>query len=465
MDTLSPTRLALGALAGSGGAVSDLETHSAPASLRRERFFQNCCLSFVAMFPLGLGIGVLQGGPRGVLTAGMLTVGAAASVAAWWLSRKGRLGLGIDVMCAQLCFIVTFGCTLGGRGSLATFMLLVAMSVGGIHRQAWRLLVDFGMVAVCVGWMVLVLPPFDPLLYPVLSLMLVMMGLITYFGSRVNELNHRDIVHTNQRLVTVNGELEQARARAEAANDAKTVFLATMSHELRTPLNAVLGYTEMVRDELYDDGFDPDEAAHDLAQVQVAGQRLLAHVSRMLDLTRIESGSTVAWSEVQVVDLVEAVAANHGIAADEKGLDLTLSGPDDPAEAVVITDGERLLQIVSDLVDNAIRFTHDGGVEVQVVPSSEGLSVVVQDTGIGIAHGDQAMVFEPFTQVDGSTTRAVGGVGLGLALCRRLAHSVGATLELESEPGAGTKVTVSLPRRPLGLESTDAVTGSTAPGA
>ncbi|MCA9570814.1 MAG: hypothetical protein KC656_23395, partial [Myxococcales bacterium] len=169
----------------------------------------------------------------------------------------------------------------------------------------------------------------------------------------------------------------------------------------------------------------------------------LAQVERILELARIDAGMRAEAEPVHLGELLTVVAEAHRAAASAKGLSLTVE--DASAGAVTHTHRGNVERILNDLVDNAVRFTETGGITLRVERGPEGPEVAVSDTGIGIAAVDQALVFDLFTQVDGSYTRKVGGVGLGLALCRRLADSLGARLEMDSEVGRGTTVRLRLP--------------------
>ena len=238
--------------------------------------------------------------------------------------------------------------------------------------------------------------------------------------------------------------LLQAKTDADAANRAKSTFLATMSHEIRTPLNGVLGMTQAM-------------AADDLAPVQrerldvvrYSGEALLSILNDILDLSKIEAGKI----ELEAVDfdleeVVRSAHSNFASLANEKGLAFVLDI--DEASGVYRGDPTRLRQILSNLISNALKFTEAGEIRVVITCPDEsgagaGLSIVVSDTGVGMSEDNLSSVFNEFTQADSSTTRRFGGSGLGLTICRELAELMGGSIEVMSEPGRGSTFTVGLP--------------------
>ena len=239
----------------------------------------------------------------------------------------------------------------------------------------------------------------------------------------------------------IRAELERARAAAEAASLAKSRFLATMSHELRTPLNAVIGFSEVLRDDL------PPAQVHEFAgNIQEAGRHLLSLIDDILDITRAEEGRLpVAAEQVEVGALLAGAARMMSGQAEAAGLRLEMDAA--PGLPTVRADGRRLRQILLNLLSNAIKFTPaPGQVRLSAARHADGgLDITVRDSGIGIAAGDLGRLFQPFAQVDSAMSRRYAGSGLGLYLCRVLAEAQGAELTLDSTPGAGTTVRLHFP--------------------
>jgi signal transduction histidine kinase len=259
-----------------------------------------------------------------------------------------------------------------------------------------------------------------------------------------------------EELERANARLESAVAEAQAANRAKSAFLATMSHEIRTPINAMLGYTELIGMGI--SGPITEEQRKQLERVRMSGQHLVGLVNEVLDFARIESSQLTVESAVGAAE--EAVDASLALVrpqADAKGIRLS-SIEDSPARYV--GDPQRVRQILVNLLTNAVKFTPTGGrirVEygVEAAPPAPDTSADspnesraffrVHDTGIGIALDELELIFEPFTQADSGYTRRQGGSGLGLSISRSLAHLMGGNVTVESKVGAGSCFTLVLP--------------------
>jgi PAS domain S-box-containing protein len=263
------------------------------------------------------------------------------------------------------------------------------------------------------------------------------LGLVTHYVAVKEDITERKRVEV---------ELLAAKERAEAANIAKSQFLATISHELRTPLNAIIGFSECMRAAAF--GPIGDERYQRYAgNIFEAGSHLLKLINDILDLANAEAGTfelaeTIVDPRPEVTEAVAAMAE----AAELRGLTIEVDLPDDLP--LLYADQRAVRGIVTNLLSNAIKFTRrNGRIAVSAGLDENGLFTLrVADTGIGIPADQLDRVVQPFSQIDGNFTREHEGTGMGLALCRSMAELHGGHLELESAPGVGTTVTVRFPR-------------------
>lgn len=261
----------------------------------------------------------------------------------------------------------------------------------------------------------------------------------------LNEELEQRIQLATMELEERNRRLEWQSRELERASRLKSEFLASMSHELRTPINAVIGYTSLLREEIY--GSLTDKQKGGLDKVNIASQHLLELINDILDLSKIEAGKMpVHLEEVSVRQVVGELAEAMEPLARQKGLYLVVEA--EPELPALFTDRTKLKQILLNLLSNAIKFTSKGGVTLNVGSLPGGrVQIAVADTGIGIKEEDLETVFADFRQVDQSPTREYGGTGLGLTITRQLVNLLAGEVRVESEYGAGATFTVELPVR------------------
>jgi signal transduction histidine kinase len=256
-------------------------------------------------------------------------------------------------------------------------------------------------------------------------------------NSNLFQTLHEEIEKTNQ-------ELEKARKAAEAANRAKSDFLANMSHELRTPLNSVIGFAEMILDEIY--GEVPSEIREVVGEIQKSGEHLLGLINDVLDISKIEAGRIeLKLSENAPEVPIEVAIGRTASLAKAKGLELIAEIHDELPHCTF--DLQRITQVLFNLAGNAIKFTHEGEVRIGAKTDGEDLLFWVSDTGIGIPKSELENIFNEFQQADSSVTREAQGTGLGLAIAKRFVEMHGGTIWVESEVRVGSTFWFTLPLR------------------
>lgn len=245
-------------------------------------------------------------------------------------------------------------------------------------------------------------------------------------------------------LIQHSEELARKNDQLEVATRHKSEFLASMSHELRTPLNAILGFNEMVLDDVY--GPIPPAVRSPLEEIQSSGKHLLRLINNVLDLAKIEAGRIeLALSDYLVQDTVESVRSTLRPMAAEKGLELRTSVP----EEIPLARGDagRISQCLLNLAGNALKFTKQGYVEIEVQLAGDRILYRVADSGIGIPADKIVDLFTEFKQTDATIAAQYGGTGLGLSITKKFVEMHGGRIWVESKPGTGSTFTFELPLR------------------
>jgi signal transduction histidine kinase len=262
-------------------------------------------------------------------------------------------------------------------------------------------------------------------------------------GERMNRMSRQlGILYADQRAHTQ--ELQRLNQELKDASKAKSAFLANMSHELRTPMNAILGFNEMILDDLY--GEVPTHLRDPLADIQTNGKHLLKLINDVLDLSKIEAGRMeLALAEYSVQDVVETVGASLQSLAAEKGIRLIVGAQ--PRIPLAFGDGMRITQCLLNLAGNALKFTKEGKVEVWAEQKGDMLEYRVSDTGIGIPKDRIDKIFGEFEQADAAVAREFGGTGLGLSITKKFVELHGGRIRAESELGKGSTISFQIPLR------------------
>lgn len=261
----------------------------------------------------------------------------------------------------------------------------------------------------------------------------------TFIQVLVHDISQRKMLE--QQIILQNKNLQDANQRLREVDEMKTEFLANISHELRTPLSVIIAYTEAMRDGLVGE----DDRKHFLDVISENGQGLLRLINDLLDLSKLEmSGAMLSFTLSHIHDVIRVLWPKVSAAAEMKGIEAAFKpGYEIP---VVYIDNKRISQVVMSLATNAIKFTEKGGkIEISTRRADDGVVVQVTDTGTGIADEQIASVFDTFRQLDGSSTRRAGGLGIGLAIAKHIIELHGGKIWVESKAGVGSTFCFMIP--------------------
>ncbi len=381
------------------------------------------------------------------------------------------------VIAADLCFVCTvvlgwrghtdlggliagFGITVvslipayvSGDIDTGAIYILVGVLVGGLSLRPayiWGI-VAFNTVGLIILHFVGSLGPLStiPQFLLDLGVLNVGLGFVGWLNALATERMFQRVYEAAERLALKKREEREAqlaRELAEQASESKSVFLATVSHELRTPLNAIIGYSELIEEDLHDLSLDDSTMLRDITRIHGAGEHLLALISDVLDLSKIEAGHMeLDITEVRVDEFIHELRATAEPLLQSNDNDFEVRA--ETAPDVIQIDRVKLRQFLFNLLSNAAKFTHEGRVTLTVTQADEEVLFEVEDTGIGMTEAEQQKVFDDFVQADASTTRRYGGTGLGLSLSLRLAHLLGGELAVSSTKNVGSCFVLRVPQ-------------------
>jgi signal transduction histidine kinase/CheY-like chemotaxis protein len=254
------------------------------------------------------------------------------------------------------------------------------------------------------------------------------------------ELNQK-----NDKLVRINEELEQAKEKAEESDKLKSAFLANMSHEIRTPMNGIMGFANL----LEHPGLSGEKKEQYVDLIRKSGERMLEIINNLMNIARIEAGQEkIQQGDMSVNEMIDELNSLFRQQAKNKGLSLVCHKPLDEHHSFIVSDRTKLTQVLTNLINNALKYTRQGKVEVGYQPVENGLRFYVSDTGIGVPQDLQDKIFERFRQAELNHTREYEGAGLGLSISKAYIEMLGGTMGLDSIPGEGSTFYFTLPAQP-----------------
>lgn len=277
---------------------------------------------------------------------------------------------------------------------------------------------------------------------------------ITILSSEDEVISYMIIIGDITKRKLAESNLIEAKEKAEEANMLKTAFLSNLSHEIRTPLNHILGFLELL---LIDDTTSEERLEYSNF-IRGSSEDLLKRIDDIIDISKIETGQMdISKEKVNVIEFLDNLyndCSSFKSKHHREGVDFVLNSSHDYSNVLLLSDPEKLRQIISSFVDNAFIFTQEGSVEIGfIITDNNGISFYVKDTGVGIEPVHHESIFEHFRQVDNSPTRKIGGSGLGLAISRGLTQLLGGTISMNSKPGAGSTFYLNLHDSIISLET------------
>ncbi len=257
---------------------------------------------------------------------------------------------------------------------------------------------------------------------------------------------NEELADSYQKLSELNKELVNAKSKAEESDKLKSAFLANMSHEIRTPMNAIVGFADLLKDE----ELPPEKTVKYVNIIDSNSHQLLALINDIIDISKIEAGQvSLSLSAININELMREMLSIFKTLASRKNIEITLHYTLPNAESNVLGDETRIKQILTNLLNNALKFTQEGKIDFGYKVVDNVVKFYVTDTGIGIAKESQYLVFERFRQIESHLTKKVGGTGLGLSISKALVELMNGTIGLESEYGKGSTFYFEIPYVPV----------------